>query len=174
MLILLIILGCSQELAPDRLSDSVESFLGVLRTITYAFLRIVCEIEYRFNVFMDFWALNFFRGFQLWVEIYFSFWDYLVDFLCSDFMITCYFNTARILYNVSLYINDNVNIWFLQHVFRVRFQHTSHSVVAQIGFSRVVYVPDQRSSTLLLCFLIARATIPLHMGVLSSAGMCIL
>ncbi len=174
MLILLLILGCSQELAPDRLSDSVESFLSVLRTTFNTFLRIVCEIEYLFNMFTDFWALNFFRGFQLWAEIYFSFCDYLIDFLCSDFMFACYFNTAHILYNVSLYINDHVYIWLLQHPFQVRFQHTSHSVVAQVGYSRVVYSPDQRTSTLFLCVLIARATIPLHMSVLSSAGMFLL
>ena len=169
-LILLLILGCSLELAPDKLRDSVDSLLDVLRTIFLKCITIICEVEYCFTEFMDFWALNFFRGFQLWAEIYFSFCDSTVEFLCSEFMFVCYDNVAYIFHNVSSYVDGHVYIWLLQNIFRVRFQHTSHSVIAHIGFTRVVYVLGQRTSTLLLCFLVARAIIPMHTGVLTSAG----
>ena len=72
-------------------------------------------------------------------EIIFS--NFVRDLLCI---------CATLLYNISLYIDNNCYIWLLNFIFKRNYYHSEHSVFVKYGFIRISIIPSLPVSRLLL------------------------
>ncbi len=170
---LLTIMGYSQLLAPDIEQNYYHNVLSALKSIclsTFRFMVLIDELlEILLSKLINCLLLNFFRGTLIYLEIYFGILDFMYDILSSKLMFV-YTYLAYILENISLYVDFNMYIWFLRFESQITYRHTGYSVVATFTSRRVVLIPEQRVSILLLSVLVARATLPVYTCLLHMLG----
>ena len=102
-LILLLILGCSMDLAPDNgkteIIDRIFSVLDVfIGTILYT---VKLSIVY------------FCYGLELYLELFCHMIHCLLLDICSDDMMHYYSCISDILQNLNKFVKNNINIWFI-------------------------------------------------------------
>ena len=102
-MILLLILGCSMDLAPDsgktEIIDRIFLVLNVfIETILYT---VKLSIVY------------FCYGLELYLELFCHMIHCLLVDICSDDMMHYYTCISDILQNLNKFVKNNINIWFL-------------------------------------------------------------
>ena len=130
-LILLLIMGCSMDLAPDNgkteIIDRIFLVLDVfIGTILYT---VKLSIVY------------FCYGLELYLELFCHMIHCLLVDICSDDMMHYYTCISDILQNLNKFVKNNINIWFLFFDFRPSYFHSFYRVWMREVVIRVTHIP---------------------------------
>ena len=124
-ILILLIIGCLQDLAPDYAIASFDEFTEcVFDLIELVDTLFTITIDSLTN-YMVFLLINFCRGFQIIIDISLGLIDDIVLSICSGEMMHYYHCNAYIFKNISEFINGNLYIWFLFFVNRPRYEHNA-------------------------------------------------
>ena len=150
VLILLLILGCSMNLAHDNgitgKTDFIYSALEIIDRIFSVLDVFIGTILYTVKLSIA----HFSYGLELYLELFCHMIHCLLVDICSDYMMHYYTFVSNILQNLNKFVNDNINIWFLFFDFRPRYLHSFHGVSVREVAIRVTHIPRQRCATVLL------------------------
>ena len=115
VLILLLILGCSMDLAPDNgKTDFIYSALEIIDRIFSVLDVFIGTILYT----VKFSLVYFCYGLELYLELFCHMIHCLLVDICSDDMMHYYTCVSNILQNLNKFVKNNINIWFLFFYFR--------------------------------------------------------